>query len=233
MKIGIDFDGTIVKVDEANRTRISDALMNEYGIKIANPNTNIWGQRYEGNPFTNKEFENEFLGRYFRAVAGYEMTAAGAANLSPMPNAVECIKRLKELKHELHLITARGFDECPDSGHSKEVINIVNSKLNELGLVFDQYHFGNDSKVKIAQELGLDLMIDDKYSVIRQLSANSVPVIQLISPNSKSQRYAIDIKGAKIATDWNEIVAEVERQTNKSTRKLHRLSIGVIADRIK
>jgi beta-phosphoglucomutase-like phosphatase (HAD superfamily) len=218
MRIGIDFDGVIVRIDEINRTRISDALASEYGIKIVNPDRILWAERYDNKLSVNKELNNKFLKQYFRNIVAYEMTPEGAANLTPIPNAVESIKKLKELKHELHLITARGVADDTDSAHTKRLIGIVNNKLNELGLVFDQCHFGKETKTKIAQELGIDLMIDDKYSHIKKLIDANIPTIQLINSNTKHQRYATDIKGVKLATDWKEIVAEVERLSSKAAR---------------
>jgi uncharacterized HAD superfamily protein len=213
MKIGIDFDGVIVRVDESNRAKISDALAEEYGIKIINPNTNLWAGRYDGRLFADKKLADEFLNRYFDTVAEYETTATGNANLTPLPNAVPAINKLKELKHELHLITARGALNKTNTQQYEQLTGTVKNKLRELGLVFDQYHFNKSEKVKIAQELGIDLMIDDKYSHIRQLTDANIQTIQLINPKTKSQRYATDVKGVKLATDWNEIVSEVNRMS--------------------
>lgn len=226
MKIGVDFDGVIVRVDEEARAKIGDALANEYGIRIVNPKAKLWEQRYGQKLFADKDLESKFRHQYFERVVAYEATAEGAAGLSPMPNAAEAVKRLKVLKHELYLITSRG-------GERNE--QMINRKLDELGLMFDQYHFDREQKVQTVKELGIDLMIDDKYSNVRQMAAANIPVIQLISQGSGAQQHAGSIKGIQTANNWNEITAIIEQMSSKLQNeqaqqpKLHQfVSVGDI-----
>jgi beta-phosphoglucomutase-like phosphatase (HAD superfamily) len=210
MKIGVDFDGVIVRVDEEARAKISDALAKDYGIRIVNPKARSWEQRYGRKLFTDKDLEAKFRYQYFERVVAHEATAAGAAGLSPMPNAAEAIKRLKKLKHRLYLITSRG-------GERNE--QMINKKLDDLGLIFDQCHFDMEQKVQTAKDLGIDVMIDDKYSNVRQMAAANIPVIQLISQGSGAQQRADGIKGVQTANNWNEITAIIEQMSSKPQKE--------------
>jgi uncharacterized HAD superfamily protein len=221
MKIGIDFDGVIVKVDEEARTIIADLAARSTGIKIIDPAAALWPDRYD-------EIEGEkaevFIPRYFRAVADYEETPAGKANMKSMPNVKEAITQLKQTGNELYLITARGgTDILKDEEHARRAIKLVRGKLDEIGVSFDKYCFGRMEKVSTALELGLDCMIDDKYSHAEALAGAGIPVFQLLTPGSPAQKSAADIDGVTAVNDWKEIVEKIAQLQNQT--KLSRLTL--------
>lgn len=105
----------------------------------------------------------------------------------PKKDSISVIKKLKEYGHELYIITARGNKSCKNI--EQETINIIN---NIYGI--DKFYFGYYKKADIADNLNIDLMIDDNFDVYNDMCLKGIKCI---------------LFGDKIS-NWNEILKFIE-----------------------
>lgn len=166
MKIGIDLDGVVIDSEAAFRTyeeifAIED-LNHRKIIDYEEP-------KYQGRYSWSIEEQQKFNMKYLLK-ASYE------SNL--MPGFLPVYKRLKEMKFELIVITARGvfIDEMKD-----DAIRL----LNENNIVFDKYYWNINDKLEICQKENIDIMIDDDYNIIQQISNAKIKTLYFRDANLK------------------------------------------------
>lgn len=144
MKIGIDVDGVLLDSERAYRTSAEIYTLDVLGAKedrLLNKAEMAVEQRYG---WTEEE------ARFWHE--NYLLRDAESANF--MPGAVEVVKKLQDMGHELYVITARG-------GYIKEMQDSAMRKIEEQGLKFDGYYFNVKDKGEVCKEIGIDVMIDD------------------------------------------------------------------------
>lgn len=151
MRIGIDLDGVVIDSQTTFRTyeeifSIED-LDNKKITDFEEPN-------YQGRYVWSKEEQERFNQKYL-------LKAASESGL--MPGFLPVYNRLKKLGFEMIVITARG-------GLIKEMIDDANRLLNENNIVFDKYFWNIHNKLEVCQKENIDIMIDDDYKIIQQLS---------------------------------------------------------------
>ena len=152
MNIGIDLDGVLF--DSENLFRIYSAI---YNLKIDGQDMiNIEELKAQNRyAWTEKQF-NEFFEGCIEKVYN---------NSQVMPLAKEVINALKN-KHKIHIITSRGW-------HEKE-IDLTKKRLKEENFEFDKIIFSVKDKLKVCQELNIDVMIDDLYETVDNISKNQI-----------------------------------------------------------
>ena len=151
MRIGIDLDGVVIDSQTTFRTyeeifSIED-LDNRKITDFEEPN-------YQGRYVWSKEEQERFNQKYL-------LKAASESAL--MPGFLPVCNRLKKLGFEMIVITARG-------GLIKEMIDDAKRLLNENNIVFDKYFWNIHNKLEVCQKENIDIMIDDDYKIIQQLS---------------------------------------------------------------
>lgn len=87
-------------------------------------------------------------------------------------------KRLKEQGHEFVVITARG-------GMVKEKKDDALRIFNENGIEFDKYYWAIRDKLEICKKENIDLMIDDDWRIVENLSSNGVKSLYFRDTNLK------------------------------------------------
>ncbi len=83
-------------------------------------------------------------------------------------DAVEVIKYLKDLGHDIYIITAR------NNHYSDNVIDLTVSFFKEHGIIYDKILFDCDEKKSVCLNNKIDIMLDDKGSFIESLKGTSV-----------------------------------------------------------
>lgn len=151
MRIGIDLDGVVIDSQTTFRTyeeifSIED-LDNRKITDFEEPN-------YQGRYVWSKEEQERFNQKYL-------LKAASESGL--MPGFLSVYNRLKKLGFEMIVITARG-------GLIKEMIDDAKRLLNENNIVFDKYFWNIHNKLEVCHKENIDIMIDDDYKIIQQLS---------------------------------------------------------------
>lgn len=111
-----------------------------------------------------------------------------------MPGAITVLNLLKEMGHELYIISARGV-------FSERQIEISKRRLKESGLdIFKEYVFKAEDKTKYIKEYSIDIMIDDNLDVCNSLKDICNVLYLKDAPNMEN-------KDDKITTvyNWGEI----------------------------
>ncbi len=166
MKIGIDLDGVVI--DSENVWRVYEeifAIEDLKGRKLFDKEE----PKYQGRYDWSKEEQELFNQKYL-------LKAAKECNLKP--GFLEIYKKIKNLGYEIVVITSRGvlLDELKD-----DAINI----LEKNSIVFDKYYWNINNKLEICKQENIDVMIDDDYKIIEQLSKNNIKTLYFRDVNLK------------------------------------------------
>lgn len=166
MRIGIDLDGVVIDSETTFRT-----YEEIFSIEDLNHRKiiNYEEPKYQGRYNWSKEEQQKFNKKYL-------LKASHESNL--MSGFLPIYNRLKELGFELIVITARGvfIEEMKD-----DAIRL----LNENNIIFDKYFWNIHDKLEICQKENIDIMIDDDYKIIQQLSDAKIQTLYFRDTNLK------------------------------------------------
>ena len=161
MRIGIDIDDTITET----ASLIDDVLMENRLYDL-------------DNDFDSYGYEE--LKSYSDIIS--ENIYKVLKNCPIKNNAVEVIKHIKDLGHEIYIITAR------NNLYSKNVIDITISFLKEHGIIYDKIIFDCDEKKSVCLDNKIDIMLDDKASLIENLENTKTVGILFTAPFNKDSK---------------------------------------------
>ena len=166
MKIGIDLDGVVI--DSENVWRVYEeifAIEDLNGRKLSAKEEPKYQDRYAWSKEEQELFNKKYL-----------LKAAKECNLKP--GFLEIYKKIRSLGYELVVITSRGIlrDELKD-----EAIKL----LEKNNIVFDKYYWKIADKLEICKKENVDVMIDDDYKIIKQLSKNNIKTLYFRDVNLK------------------------------------------------
>ena len=166
MKIGIDLDGVVIDAETTFRTyeEIFDLDILK-GNNLINREEPKFQTRYNWN----EEQEKEFIEKYFLKVSK-------ESNL--MSGFVGVYNLLKNQGHEFIVITARG-------GFVKELKDDAIRLLKKNNIKFDKYYWKINNKLEICKKENVDIMIDDDWRIIKNLSDNSIKTLYFRDTNLK------------------------------------------------
>lgn len=166
MKIGIDLDGVVIDAETTFRTyeEIFDLDILK-GNNLINREEPKFQTRYNWN----EEQEKEFIEKYFLKVSK-------ESNL--MSGFVGVYNLLKNQGHEFIVITARG-------GFVKELKDDAIRLLKKNNIKFDKYYWKINNKLEICKKENVDIMIDDDWRIIKNLSDNSIRTLYFRDTNLK------------------------------------------------
>lgn len=158
MKIGIDLDGVVI--DSENTFRVYEEIFAIEELsqkKIYDRQEPKYQNRYNWS----KEEQNLFNKKYL---------LKGAEESSLKPGFLPIYSRIKELGYELVVITARGMflEQMKD-----DAIRL----LEENNIFFDKYYWNVTNKLEICKKENIDIMIDDDYKIIEELSQNNIKTL--------------------------------------------------------
>lgn len=166
MKIGIDLDGVVI--DSENVWRVYGeifALEDLNNRKIYDYNEPKQQSRYN--------YSKEELDLYINK---YLLKGSKESNLKP--GFLPVYLRLRELGYEMVVITARGM-------FTEEMIDDAINLLEKNNIVFDKYYWNISNKLEICKQENIDVMIDDDYKIISELSKNNVKTLYFRDVNLK------------------------------------------------
>ena len=183
MRIGVDIDGVILNFERDLKARAE--LFNFIELKRCDETKRDEHFIQLRHNWTDEE-KALFVEKYFVSLS---------KNTPFMPGAVEVLKMLKNEGHKLIIISARG-------GIVKEMKTVALERFDEVGLVFDDYFWGQSDKLQTIKNEKIDVMIDDNVEHCKTVSDAKIKTI-----------YFRDVDGAKLqeseflfdATNWGEI----------------------------
>lgn len=190
MKIGIDLDGVVIDSEQTFRTyeEIFDVNILK-GNNLINKEEPKFQARYNWS----EEQENEFIEKYFLKVSK-------ESNL--MSGFIAVYNLLKNQGHEFVVITARG-------GFIKEMKDDAIRLLKENNIQFDKYYWNVKDKLEICKKENVDIMIDDDWKIVEQLSKNNVKTLYFRDTNLKKLQENDYIKEV---SNWGEIYRIVKSE---------------------
>ena len=166
MKIGIDLDGVVF--DSETTFRVYEEIFAIEDLKkreIINAEEPKYQSRYNWTLGEQNIFNKKYL-----------LQASKESDL--MAGFLPVYQRLINMGNELIVITARGmfFDEMKD-----DAIRL----LNENNIKFDKYYWNIQNKLEICQKENIDVMIDDDYKIIKQISNAKIKTLYFRDANLK------------------------------------------------
>ncbi len=190
MKIGIDLDGVVIDSEATFRTyeEIFD-IDNLQGDNLINKEEPKFQARYNWS----EEQEKEFIEKYF-------LTVSKESNL--MAGFIGAYNLLKKQGHEFVVITARG-------GFVKEMKDDAIRLLEENNINFDKYYWKVDDKLEICKNENVDIMIDDDWKIIKQLSDNHIKTLYFRDTNLVKLE---ENEYIKEVNNWGDIYRIIKRE---------------------
>ena len=188
MKIGIDLDGVVIDAETTFRTyeEIFDLDILK-GNNLINREEPKFQTRYNWN----EEQEKEFIEKYFLKVSK-------ESNL--MSGFVGVYNLLKNQGHEFIVITARG-------GFVKELKDDAIRLLKKNNIKFDKYYWKINNKLEICKKENVDIMIDDDWRIIKNLSDNSIRTLYFRDTNLKKLE---ENEYIKEVNNWGDIYRSIK-----------------------
>lgn len=183
MKIGIDLDGVVIDSETTFRTYEEIFSIEELNNrKIINREEPKYQGRYNWTAEEQDKFNKKYL-----------LKAAQESNL--MSGFLAVYKKLKEFGFELVVITARG-------GYVEEMKDDALNLLKKNNIEFDKYYFKIKNKLEICKKEKIDIMIDDDYKIIKQISSNKIKCLYFRDTNLKKLR---ESKYVHEVNNWGDI----------------------------
>ena len=166
MRIGLDLDGVVIDSETTFRTYEEIFAIDDLNYRKI---INFEEPKYQGRYKWSKEEQDKFNQKYL-------LKAARESNL--MPGFLAIYNKFKELGFEMIVITARGvfIEEMKD-----DAIRL----LKENNIIFDRYYWNVQDKLEICQKENIDVMIDDDYKIIQQLSDSKIQTLYFRDTNLK------------------------------------------------
>lgn len=166
MRIGIDLDGVVF--DSESTFRVYEEI---YSIEDLNKREiiNKSEPKYQGRYDWSLSEQDKFNKKYLRQ-AGIE------SNI--MSGFIPIYKRLKQMGHELIVITARGM-------FIPEMKDDAIKLLEKNNIVFDKYYWNVQNKADICKKENIDIMIDDDYKIIESISKEKIKTLYFRAENLK------------------------------------------------
>lgn len=187
MKIGIDIDNNLTKVQEKLNKAAFD-YANSLGKNIKDCNISTKDINNDGDTYRKKfKFNNEEL-KYFLKEIQENITN----NASPRENAKEVIDKLKNDGHQIYIITAR------DSEFHDDPYMYSKNWLDKNKIYYDKLIVNARNKKDVCEKEEIDLFIDDQPNNCLQILNAGIKAI-MITDNDDNFDGIINLK------NWNDI----------------------------
>ena len=187
MKIGIDLDGTILN-SEASLKFYADyysyfclnGKIRKRDDIVSQENCFDWTE----------EEEDKFFNNIFDKAS---------RDCDLIVGAKQIIKMLKEERHELYIISLRGY-------YRDEELPVGEKAIKKLGVDFDGVIWKVKDKFAKCKELGIDVFIDNDSKYVKEFKNSKINVIYL------RDGYTEEVKGKNIfeAQTWVDVYRAVK-----------------------
>ena len=113
------------------------------------------------------------------------------SNVTIKDNALDVLNYIKDQGHKIIIVTLRGY--------GKESLDTTIKYLDENNIPYDKIIGGAIDKGKVAKKEKIDLFIDDRSVVIKDLIKHKIPYIKMYKEHDNN-RYS------NLANNWLEIL---------------------------
>lgn len=195
MRIGIDIDDTTV-VTVKSMIKYADIYDREQlGKKGINGNFGLIQNRYYLQALYGWSTEEKFafFDIYYKNIL---------EECTPLPNAPEVIRKLKEEGNEIFFITARlnNVKNC-------DTETITQNTLNENNIPYDKLIINTSDKLKVCKEYGIDIFVEDSYDTCKELQANGIKSYLMTTKMNEN----IDTSDIERVSSWDEIYLKINQ----------------------
>lgn len=184
MKIGVDLDGVVYDSEHLLRANAELYDLKIKGKGLVDPSNWSIKKRHGWSDETNDSFD--------------DIATKSLIEAPVMPLAGEVLRKLKEEGYEIYLITARG-------SKVETEIKITKKVLKRDKIKYDKLIFCKTTKLAVCQELGVDLMIEDKPKTIEELSKNGIKCFYFRS----AELPEINNKFVTMVYNWGQIYRHI------------------------
>jgi uncharacterized HAD superfamily protein len=191
MNIGIDLDGVVFDTERTLRSLTTFINYQNYKNDLVDNDELRAYRRFNWT----KEQDQEFLKEYLIKVQ---------KNAHCLPFAKEVMAELKKSGHKLFVITNRGKT-------LEEEIKTTQKKLKKEKLSFEKVVFSAIDKLKFCKELKIDIMIDDYYDNVDNLSKNGIKCLYLRELVAKK----CENENVTEVQNWADIYYEIKKLENR------------------
>lgn len=192
MKIGIDVDGVLINFENALLAKAEI-----FDIENCRGNGVIYKDKFhsqERYDWTEDEKE-KFL---------VENLAITTEETELMPSMKYVINKLKQMGHELIVISARGIED-------DKLIDVVLNKLKKENITFNKYYWKERNKPEICKKENIDIMIDDNPFICQKMIDNCIKTLYFRG----SIGWNLESKYIKEVKNWGEIYRFIKDMDSK------------------
>lgn len=181
MKFGIDIDDTI-----------ADGV--GYFVPALNKHLgqNLKVKDVKGRLNTSYNVEQSIIDDFFLRLGDKVFS-----ELKPVPGALETINHLYDEGFEVYFITAR----------PKEANEVTKQWLKKYGFKYNGL-FHSETKIEIAQELGIKLFVDDSPTIVESMHKHGIKSIFMDIPKNN---HIATSKGIIRAKNWKEVTEHIHQ----------------------
>ncbi len=165
LKIGIDLDGVVFDSETTYRTYEEIFDMKKNRNTLVNREEPRFQKRYDWS----EEDKQEFIHEYFMEVSKNSPIMAGFKPVYEL---------LRKEDIELICITARG-------NFLEEMMVDAQRILDENNIKFDKIYWKQNDKLAICKKENIDIMIDDYYEIVKEISGNKINTLYFRDTNIK------------------------------------------------
>jgi uncharacterized HAD superfamily protein len=209
MNIGIDFDGVIVKEPHTDRTRVLDGYMRKLGYRINDKDAAEWHRRYGADKSVIDELKPDIVSFLMH----YDAQKSANQGFELQDYFDFAYKALKEDRHKLFLITARGNPKYGTERDQEAMILSTRRFLQDSGFTFDGYSFGNEDKTAAAKRFNIDIMIDDTLKHAEAMSRICVRTLQFLNNDDKYQKNGSHIANVDAVVNWLDVIQKISQSS--------------------
>jgi len=198
MRIGIDIDDTTVKTVDS-MIKYADLFDKQLGGNGINGNMGLINNRYYLKALYgwNDEEKNKFFNIYYKKIL---------EECICIPNSAEIIQKLKNEGHEIFFITARliNIENC-------DTEKITLKTLNENKIPYDKVIINASDKLRVCQECGIELFIEDSFETCKELEENGIKTYLMTTPMNRN----IDVGNVERISDWLDLDKKIHNYLDK------------------
>lgn len=195
MRIGIDIDDTTV-VTVKSMIKYADIYdKKQLGKKGINGNFGLIQNRYylQALYVWSKEEKFAFFDIYYKNIL---------EECTPLQNAPEVIRKLKEEGNEIFFITARlnNVKNC-------DTETITKNTLAENNIPYDKLIINASDKLKVCKEYDIDIFIEDSFDTCKELQENGIKSYLMTTKMNEN----IETGDIERVSCWDEIYLKINQ----------------------
>ena len=190
MKIAIDIDDTLTKVDRVTRPQ-QYIIENNLNFKLVNPDAHALSEIFDWT------YEDALK---FVWAGGADVFTHAAAR----EGAKETIAKWRAAGHHITILTARSEDWFSDP------VGLSKAQLDQNQIPYDEIVAGEYEKGAYCKAHGIEILIEDNFTICKEAQELGVKAVMFLGKHNIEHRDEI----AYTVSHWSEAAQTVEKILN-------------------